>query len=230
MLNRYMIRSVLLAFLLTGIGSQAYGVSLMAQEGVRSIIGDGIVYEITDRHQGTDQWDGSAGGYSGTGFAGYYLGTVTNQNNDSLADIENLIRAYLDDQSYTTQAYLKSDEDPADLGITYAASSDLAGSWSMESPDISGLVSFYAVKGAKEYALYYMDQPMLSGDWTTAHLLTPNGKNQPGLSHLSVSVTSESEPVPEPATLWLLVLGLAILIALTSKRMTFKGLDCAIGL
>ena len=61
------------------------------------------------------------------------------------------------------------------------------------------------VKAATNWALYALDGA-LSGDWSTAGLMTPNGKNQAGVSH--ISLYNSAAPVPLPAAGWLLIAGL----------------------
>ncbi len=163
---------------------------------------DGTAYTFTNRKQATDTWDATYGGYIGDNFTGYYLGTVTNQSNDSEEILAALLNYYLGtDSSYNFLKVDEPDESVDSLTISYDADYK-SGTWQVDAPDT---VSFYSIKGATEFALYFVDPALQYGDWTTAHLLTPNEKNVPCISHITVNTT----PIPEPATILLFGAGLA---------------------
>jgi hypothetical protein len=85
------------------------------------------------------------------------------------------------------------------------------GTWTFQSYD----VIFYAVKGADEFALYYVDPALIAGtegSWTSRHTLTKSGQI-PTLSHFSVAAE-----VPEPATMLLMGTGLLFLAGFLRRR------------
>ena len=159
--------------------------------------------------------DRSGGTYFGTNWTGEYLGTIQ-LNNDSSELLEYLIGIYLDDPLYSIVSYDKVDipENTSSAGsLTNDTDGDgnfLTVSWDNEVKsgewNTSPLyTSFYSVKGSDEFALYYVDPAVISGIWTTAHLLN-NGGQIPSLSHLDAVTTSA--PVPEPTTMLLSGIGL----------------------
>ncbi len=97
------------------------------------------------------------------------------------------------------------------LSVTYGTDNK-TGTWSS---DVA--VQFYTVKGADEWALYWLDlDGLMSGNWSTQHILN-NGKQQPSISHLTVW-NSTTTPVPEPTTLLLFGAGIAGLALYRRKR------------
>lgn len=180
---------------------------------------DGIVYSIGNRSSDSDEWNYDNDiGYTGGKYTGYYIGTVTNHNNDSETDISNLIRLFLGDDTFSITSFEKEDVgiDNEKLSITITGWSDpdkkkdpIPGTWKLlNDEEEEQKISFYSVKGAKEYALYYVSPALIQGTWTTDHLLTPNQKNIPALSHFSGVIITSIDAVPEPATILLFGFGL----------------------
>ena len=144
----------------------------------------------------------------------------TGAGNDSNYGIETLetaindwfesqnIERVIDLSMYSKLEIGEGDQSPSSnsfMTVTYT-DDKLSGTWSTVEP-----VEFYSVKGADEFALYWLGVSGLSeGLWSTEHLLN-NGGHQPTISHLSTWNSLDTPPnanVPEPATLILLGFGL----------------------
>lgn len=91
-----------------------------------------------------------------------------------------------------------------------------SGTWSFAAnPSLTHAPAYLAVKAAQTWALYSLDGK-LGGNWSTLGLMTPNGKNQADVSHLSFY--NSVAPIPLPAAAWLLITALGGLGALSWRR------------
>lgn len=213
--------TIMLFVLLLGVGINAYALPLWDDSPI-SINGNS--YNVVDR-QGSGNYDSTTYfGYTGPDWSGYYIGTI--DGNDHTQALTDIISYYLG-ASATVSDSEKVDVDTVsaggsktegDLTVSWATGG-LSGTWSTAGSEPPVNVEFYSVKGATEFALYYLDPAVQNGDWTTAHLLN-NGGNQPAISHLSVTYTDASHPVPEPATMALLFTGLIGVVGFGRKRFT----------
>ena len=175
-------------------------------------------------------------GYMGTSFSGIYIGTVVEFPDDpkvnspiTEATMEMFISYFLR-SSFDAELFLKAEDKNLwekfvfdDEGFKVTLSVDLntdekSGEWKLtdENPMLDYAISFYGVKAAQEWSLYFVDPAATSGKWTTGHLLTPNEKNVPEISHFAG--VAGSTPVPEPATMLLFGTGLAGLAAVARRR------------
>lgn len=180
--------------------------------------------------------------FTGEDFSGYYLFTVTDPQNDNIwvenawsqADIDLFIEAIntrifliagIEDYISELEFYGKYDFDEGkfeekgeEFKVTFSEGTSQEGyygSWStLNGPNIE----FYTVKASTEFAVYWMGQDgASSGLWSTEHLLN-NGGNIPTISHLSLwNPSTETPPIPEPSTVFLLGLGLLGILGLGRK-------------
>lgn len=104
-----------------------------------------------------------------------------------------------------------------------------SGTWSLNPGLIfaPGASYAFALKGGQSNVAYLLDTSALSGTWTNLDLFTPNGRNNAGLSNITLYGTAAPAPapapVPLPAAAWLLVAGMAGLGAVARKRRTIKA-------
>jgi hypothetical protein len=189
-------------------------------------------YNIHNRSSAGDVYNYIYKGYESSDFTGYYIGTISgNSNSRNYKPFDTLIKMYLGDVfslnltklNVNYDDFAEYDEGSATDGtITLTVSwktfkdgnenEPIGGEWSLTEAFGFG---FYAVKGATEFALYYVDPARNSGRWTTRHLLNGGG-NIPSLSHLSGAPTHI--PAPAPGTAVMLGCGLLGLSLLARPR------------
>ena len=194
-----------------------------------SITYNDMTFTVTDRSSDFNDVDLDENyyyGYSGDDYSGYYLGTIEGNTTPDL--MEAAIAYYLNEIQkydfgditiYKVDGIDNESERGADDPLVVTWESSLkTGTWTW---DVVGFgLGFYAVKGANEFALYFVDPAQSEGIWTTRHLLT-NGGKQPEISHFAAAPTAI--PVPEPGILILLGAGLIGLAAFSRVKIKSKS-------
>lgn len=225
MMKTQLLKIVLGILLLAGFAVSAQALPFNPLMGgasdIRSIYG--VNYVIKDREAGAMNSDYHGYLGNGSGWTGFYIGTIYGvetidkngspvyepvNDNDEKGHLSALISYYLmlpsslDVDTSKVEA-LNTNLVDGRVSLTYELTQEkgyLSGTWTTTQP-----LSFYTVKGANEFALYYVDPGASSGRWSTEHLLN-NGNQVPEISHFT-AVFSPGIPVPEPSTLVLLGLG-----------------------
>jgi hypothetical protein len=97
--------------------------------------------------------------------------------------------------------------------------SGMSGTWSFAAdPSRPHRPAYMAVKSPSSWALYALDGAR-SGTWSTAGLMTANGRRQAPVSH--ISFYGGAAVVPLPGAGWLLVAGLGALAQVRQRRQGF---------
>lgn len=169
-------------------------------------------------YSAADIVDRSGGVYTNPdSFTGEYLFTV--MDNQVIVDdfIVEQINLKIEPDVLGLDFYGKDNTSGTDqdgLGITVETFDEgYNGTWQTDNGDF---INFYTVKSANEWALYWIEgDGANSGLWTTDHLLTPNERNTPDISHLSLYTSTAV--IPEPSTVFLLGIGLLGILGLGRK-------------
>jgi hypothetical protein len=112
----------------------------------------------------------------------------------------------VDVSSLNLSLYGKSDKNS---GLFSFSAGNPKGAMSTDWSVLDGtLIKYVTIKAANEFKVYELAGAGASSGtgFSTLGLLTPNGKNQPGISHISFW-TVPGSAVPEPSTWALMLLG-----------------------
>lgn len=159
-------------------------------------------------------------------YSGQYLFTVTEPKNDNpnqwdadnRAAIITAINEAIGYDYLSLDLFGKYPDNDDLIDATFNAENfeeSYMGTWATKTGEN---VEFYTVKGATEWALYWLGEGGANeGFWSTAHLQN-NGGNIPTISHFSLwNATTPENPIPEPSTVFLLGLGLLGILGLGRK-------------
>ena len=161
-------------------------------------------------------------------YSGYYLGTIGGNTRHHMLNAINYYLAFRGlAYEYIQKTKVDDIESPGPGSDTYGQlqvdwDEDLfSGSWKWTSEN-DFEVTFYAVMGGNEFALYLVDPIASEGSWTARHLLN-NGGNIPDISHFSVATTNPGlTPIPEPTTILMFGTGLLVLAWMGRRKMQQK--------
>lgn len=119
---------------------------------------------------------------------------------------------------------INTTEAPGTFGSTYFTVTTNAGNgsgtWALK-PEFkfaAGQSYAFVLKGGTDNVAYLLDTAFSSGAWTNLDLFTPNGRNNAGLSNMTLFGTATPAPVPLPAAAWLLLGSMAGLGAVARRR------------
>ena len=186
-------------------------------------LGYRVINRDLNSMEGQNYSDHFLGYFDDDVYSGYYLGTIILGDNQSSSGDYEFIQAVRDYClifsgeciDVDNHEIYKADEDDNwevedILTVSFDGNSDdddygLSGSWEFDLESNGGF-GFYAVKGGKEMALYFVSPTQSSGIWNMLHVENPAG-NMPTISHLT-GIDPPISSVPEPGTMMLLGFGL----------------------
>lgn len=197
---------------------------------------DEYIFTVHNKSDDTDTYNATYFGYTGDDYTGFYLGTIEgNTDNAQNFPFITIVEYYYKELTgseliVNLDEYYKVDNvgdgnlisEDGLLKITFKPNNELGymtGTWDFLSS--SKLVSFYAIKGATEFSLYYVDPQVNDGNWTTRHLLMTKKNGQlvyPEISHFSI--LDPPLATPEPSTV--VLLGFGFLALGVAARRRFK--------
>lgn len=144
-------------------------------------------------------------------------GCVFDGNDNNVGAIQTLYNASGKAGAPITLNLIGKIDAPASSGafgsITYDPGNK-SGTWSLP----GFVVDFISVKASNEFMLYKLTTPASSGLWSTLGLLTPNGRNQPEISHIQFYGSEGTPVIPEPATWAMLIVGFGLVGSAMRRR------------
>jgi hypothetical protein len=142
-------------------------------------------------------------------FSGAVVCTNVLSGNDSTSDLN-----AIDDSPFSTFGWqflskinapnTTPDEGvPGIFSLTYVGtpSDSKSGTWSVLQSYLGNSPFVLAMKAGPKYAYNYFDGTVFSGTWDTERFLVGQSNQQAGLSHVTLYVPKNFQPVPTPALL-----------------------------